>query len=112
MPAAQKVRWAQLRVGVMAIGAMIILAVLIFLLTGNTKVFSRQDELYTYMNDATGVTSGSPVRLNGILAGKVDNVALTGDTRPGRIVKITLKVDRSMLPQIPVDSKAAIAAKN
>ena len=96
----------------MAIAAMIILGVLIFLLTGNTKIFVKQDELYTYMNDATGVTTGSPVRLNGILAGKVEDVGLTGDTRPGRIVKMTLKVDHKMLQQIPVDSRAAIAAEN
>jgi phospholipid/cholesterol/gamma-HCH transport system substrate-binding protein len=112
MPTAQKVGWAKLRVGVMAIGAMAILAALIFLLTGDTKIFTKEDLLYTYMNDASSITTGAPVRLNGILAGKVKQVELTGDTRPGRIIKMTLQVDHDKLQQIPVDSQAAIAAEN
>ena len=34
MPSAAKVSWAQLRVGILAVVALLILAVLIFLLTG------------------------------------------------------------------------------
>src|SRR3954451_16725519 len=112
MPSAQKVGWAKLRVGVMAIGAMVILAVLIFLLTGNTKIFTKEDLLYTYMSDASSITNGAPVRLNGILAGKVKNVALTGETTPGRIIRTPLQVDQNKLQQIPADSFAAIAAQN
>jgi hypothetical protein len=51
MPAARKVRWAQLRVGVLAIVAMIILAVLIWLLTSQKPLFVTYATLYTYMRD-------------------------------------------------------------
>ena len=41
MPSAQKVSWAKLKVGIMAIAAMIILGVLIFYLTGSKKFFAN-----------------------------------------------------------------------
>ncbi len=34
MPSAKKVKWAQLRVGIMAVVAMFLLGMLVFLLTG------------------------------------------------------------------------------
>jgi len=40
MPSTQKVKWAQLRVGITAAVAMIITGVLIFLLTGNGGIFT------------------------------------------------------------------------
>jgi len=112
MPTAQKVGWAQLRVGIMAMVAMAILAVMIFLLTGETKFFTKQDIIYTYMDDSAALAKGSPVRLNGILAGKVKDVALSGERQPLRIIRISLEIDRKMLALIPVDSIAAISAEN
>ena len=112
MPTAQKVGWAQLRVGIMAMVAMAILAVMIFLLTGETKFFTKQEIIYTYMDDSAALAKGSPVRLNGILAGKVKDVALSGERQPLRIIRISLEIDRKMLALIPVDSIAAISAEN
>ena len=37
-----KAKWAQLKVGILAIVAMVILAVLIFLITGNTNFFESK----------------------------------------------------------------------
>jgi phospholipid/cholesterol/gamma-HCH transport system substrate-binding protein len=112
MPTAKKVGWAQLRVGIMALGAMAILGMMIFLLTGDKKFFSKQETIYTYMDDSAALAKSSPVRLNGILAGKVKDVSLSGETQPQRIIKITLEIEKDMLPLIPVDSIAAISAEN
>jgi len=112
MPTAQKVGWAQLRVGIMALGAISILGVMIFLLTGNTKLFSKDEVIYTYMDDSAALAKGAPVRLNGILAGKVKEVTLSGESTPQRIIKIALEIEQKMLPLIPVDSIAAISAEN
>ena len=112
MPSAQKVGWAQLRVGIMAMVAMAILGVLIFLLTGETKFFSTEEIIYTYMDDSAALAKGAPVRLNGILAGKVKEVVLSGERQPLRIIRISLEIDKKMLAFIPVDSVAAISAEN
>lgn len=112
MPIENKATWARLRVGIMAIVALVILGVLIFLLAGTQGFFRSKVTLYTYMDSSAAISKGSPVRLNGILAGAVKNVELTGSNQPGRIVKLTLEVDRDYLRQIPADSKAEVAALN
>ena len=112
MPAAHKVGWAQLRVGLMALAALIVTGMLVFLLTGTKKIWTRNEMLYTYMDDAVGLASSSPVRLNGILVGEVKEVSLSGEAAPNRIIRIAMEVDRDMLRQIPVDSLAALSAEN
>lgn len=112
MPAAHKVGWAQLRVGLMAAGALVIIGMLVFLLTGSKKLWAKNDTLYTYMDDAVGLMVSSSVRLNGILVGEVKSVSLSGESTPNRVIKITMEVQRDYLPQIPVDSIAAISAEN
>jgi len=112
MPSAKKVAWAQLRVGIVAVVAMIILAVLIFLITGDTNIFAPQANLYTYLKDSAALSSGSNVRINGILAGRISKVELTGSNDPKRIVRVTLELEKAYLRQIPKDSMAAVAAEN
>ena len=107
-----KKRWAQLRVGLLAIGALALLAFLIFLMTSSQGLFVSRSELYTYLDDSAAVATGAPVRLNGITVGKVSAIALSGSAVAGHIVKVTLDVDNRYLPSIPVDSKALIAAEN
>jgi phospholipid/cholesterol/gamma-HCH transport system substrate-binding protein len=112
MPSTKKVAWAQLRVGLMAIGALALLFVLVFLLTGNKSLFAKTAMLYTYLDDSAALTVGSAVRLNGIVVGKVTEVALSGEKTPNRIVRLSLEIDKQYLASIPVDSQAAIAAEN
>lgn len=112
MPAESKIRWARLRVGIMALAAMIILAVLIFLITGNTNFFTTHATLYTFLADAASLTKGAPVNLNGIPIGTVKDIRLSGLTDPQKIVKITMEVDADKLTAIPVDSQTSISAAN
>ena len=44
----KKVRWSQLKVGIVGIAAFLILAVLIFLLTSSRGFFQKNAILYTY----------------------------------------------------------------
>jgi phospholipid/cholesterol/gamma-HCH transport system substrate-binding protein len=111
--AQSKTRWAQLRVGIMAIAALVILSALIFLMAGSQGLFKTRTELYTYLSDSAALSAGSPVRLNGILVGKVSKVELSGiPNEPTKTVRVVLDVDSDYLPAIPSDSKALIAAEN
>ena len=112
MPSKEKVSIAQLRVGVLGIVALACVTLLIFLLTGNTQFFKHQTDLHVFTSDAAGLASGSPVRINGIQAGNVKSVELSGETNPRRTIKVDLAVDAGMLKQIPVDSIASIASDN
>jgi phospholipid/cholesterol/gamma-HCH transport system substrate-binding protein len=113
MPTTSKSKWAQLKVGIMAIVALLLLAFLIILMSGVNPLFRRTTDVYTYLSDSVAMTEGAtPVRLNGILIGKVKKIELSGSTDPSRIVKITLSIDNTALPMVPVDSQAKLAQQN
>jgi phospholipid/cholesterol/gamma-HCH transport system substrate-binding protein len=107
-----KVRWSQLKVGIMGLCAFLILFVLIFLLTQSKGFFHSTVTLRTYMDDASGITEGTPVRLNGILVGALDKVTLTNSRDPKRAVEFDMQIRSEFLPQIPEDSVVGIAASN
>ncbi len=112
MPSVKRVRWAQIRFGIMALVATIILVVLIWLLTSQKPIWQRESTLYTYMRDAATLTKGAPVYLNGILVGSVSAVQLSGLRDPTKVVRVTLKVDTANMKDIPVDSVAGVTAAN
>jgi phospholipid/cholesterol/gamma-HCH transport system substrate-binding protein len=102
--------WARLKVGILAIFAMTILAVLIFLITGQTNVFESQVQIYTFMADAAALTTGAPVNLDGIPIGKVKAIRLSGSKDPMRLVRIDMQVPQRNLKDIPSDSLASISS--
>ncbi len=112
MPSAKKVAWAQLRVGVMAFAALVLVGILIFLLAGSKGFWQPQETIYTYMSDSAAITRGQPVRLNGVLVGEVGAVELTGETTARRVVRFGLLINSSRLPGIPKDSEAAVGAES
>jgi len=113
MPTTSKSKWAQLKVGLMAIIALLILAFLIILMSGANPLFRRTTDVYTYLGDSVAMTEGAtPVRLNGIPIGKVKKIELSGSTDPARIVKLTLSIYDEAMPLIPVDSSAKLAQQN
>src|ERR1039457_167983 len=113
MPELSKVRWSQLKVGIVAFVAMVILAVLIFLLTGNRSIFERDETVRTYMADGAGMTAGSPpVLLNGILVGAVQGIKLSGSKDPRRAVELERAMQERQNPDSPDDSTAAVTAAN
>lgn len=112
MPAAHKVAWSQLRVGIMSIAALAVLAVLIFLMTGAESPFAERATVYTFMSDSAALTEGSGVRLNGILVGKVTHIDLTGDKDNSRAIRMTMAVETKYLQMIPEDSMIGFSAEN
>src|SRR5271169_6526837 len=112
MASKEKVSIAQLKVGILGIVALFFVFLLVFLLTGNTNLFTKEVDLHTFTADASALTTGAPVRINGILAGKVKLIALSGSNDPGRVVKIDFQVDEAKLKDIPIDSIISIASDN
>jgi phospholipid/cholesterol/gamma-HCH transport system substrate-binding protein len=113
MPDQRRIRWSQLRVGVVAVVAFAILSVMVFLLTSVKGGLFRHDvSLRTYMDDASGVSDGTAVRLNGITVGYLDKLQLTGSRDLKRAVEFDMLVKPEYLAQIPVDSVVGIGAAN
>jgi len=112
MPDRSKVRWSQLKVGIVAGSACLVLFALILLLTKEKGLFQSNALLLTYLDDAHSLAEGTPVRLNGIGIGYVSEFKLTNSRDPRRTVQFNMQVQKRYLPDIPVDSQASIAASN
>lgn len=110
MPHARGVLVARFRVTVVAVAALVIVALIVYLLTGGT-LLQEKVTLYLFIPDATGVEAGSAVRVNGTGVGKVFEVALSGSNIPARVIRLTLKVEREHLRDIPSNSTAQISAE-
>ena len=107
-----KIRWSQLKVGIVAFAALVILAVLIFLLTGSRGIFQHNETIRTYMDDASGMADSAPVRLNGILVGTVQRIRISGSKDPNRAVEFLLGIQEKFMKEIPDDSTTEISAAN
>jgi len=101
VPSEKQIRWSQLRVGITVLVALITLAVLIFLMTGTTGLFTKKILVHTYIDNAGGLRVGAPVRLEGVDIGNVTGIRV--DPNPARRVapvevtmKITTKYAESM----------------
>jgi phospholipid/cholesterol/gamma-HCH transport system substrate-binding protein len=112
MPVQKQASWARLKVGILALFAMSILAVLIFLITGSTNIFESNVRVYTYMADAAALTTAAPVNLDGILIGKIKTIRLSGSKDPKRLVRLEMEIPEHTLKDIPTDSMASISAAN
>ena len=108
MPSQQQVRWAQLRVGLTVIFASITLAVLIFLMGGTAGIFSRRIDLKSYVDNASGLRVGAPVRLQGVDAGNVTSIRVVPGN-PLKPVEVTMKIGRRYLFSIRKDSKITLS---
>ena len=111
MPSVERVQWARLRVASISLVAFVILAILLYLLTGG-MLFRESASLYLYIPDASGLTQGSPVEVDGITVGKVTAIALSGSRDPQRTVKITITMDPRTLAAIPPNSWAQLSVES
>ncbi len=88
---------------------MSILVTLAILLTGGT-LLEPKSTIYLYIPDATGLDTGSPVRVDGIDVGKVERVELSGQNDPNRVVRVVMIIENDRLNSITADSFAEISS--
>lgn len=111
MPTARQVTWAKFRVAMAVVAAVAILSVLVYLLTGGTLLTAKA-AVYTYIPDATALSSASPVRVNGVDVGRVQKVGLSGSDEPNRVIQVTMEIEENHLRDIPVDSFVQVSTDN
>jgi phospholipid/cholesterol/gamma-HCH transport system substrate-binding protein len=97
-----------LRVGLTVIFASIALAVLIFLMTGTTGMFSRKITVKAYFDNAGGLRVGAPVRVEGVDVGNV--TAITVVPSHGLTpVEVAMKFSNRFKGAIKKDSVATLS---
>ena len=93
MPSEKQVKWSQLRVGLTVLVALVTLAVLIFVMTGTTGLFTKKFVVRAYMDNAGGLRVGAPVRLEGVDIGNVVGIRVVADPkRRVAPVEVTMKI--------------------
>jgi phospholipid/cholesterol/gamma-HCH transport system substrate-binding protein len=79
LPSQKQLKWSQLRVGLTVIFASLILALLLFLMSGTGGFFSHRITLVSFFDNASGLRVGAPVRLNGVDIGNVAAIRVVPD---------------------------------
>ena len=103
-------RRATLRVMAVLVSAFAIAVTVVLLLSGLSKGISvTRTTLYTYLPDATGLTTASEVRVSGLHVGTVSRVELSGLLDPQRAIRVDLRVGTEYLAMIPADSITSIS---
>ena len=79
MPSQKQIKWSQLRVGLTVVFASLTLALLLFLMSGTSGLFSHRITLVSFFDNAGGLRPGAPVRLNGVDIGNVVGMRIVPD---------------------------------
>jgi phospholipid/cholesterol/gamma-HCH transport system substrate-binding protein len=109
VPTQKELKWSQLRVGVTVLFASIVLAVLIFLISGGPRtLFTPKLFLKAYFENASGLRVGAPVRLEGVDLGNVSRITVVPD-RALSPVEVTMKVTTKYRGGLRKDSVATLA---
>ena len=108
MPSQKQLHWSELRVGITVIVAAAALATLIFLMTSAQGLFTRKIHLKAYFDNAEGLRTGAPVRLQGVDIGNVTRIRIVPNKKP-LPVEVELKVTSRYEDSIRKDSTATLA---
>jgi phospholipid/cholesterol/gamma-HCH transport system substrate-binding protein len=105
MPRTRSLAWAELKIGLISIFAVVMAIFLIVLLSGESGFFWQQYTLRTVFSDVGGLKPGAPIRVAGVDRGSVTDVRFVGAE-----VEVVMRVRRDMRPLITTDSVATLGS--
>jgi phospholipid/cholesterol/gamma-HCH transport system substrate-binding protein len=105
MPRTRSLKWSELKIGIMAVAALLIAAALILALGGEGGFFWQRYNLKVKFSNAGGVQRGSPVRVSGVTVGAVQDIAFVGSE-----VDMTLELREDMQERVRTTSRATIGS--
>lgn len=105
MPRTRSLAWAELKIGILGVLAIVLASVLIFAVGGQGGFPWQRYELKTKFTDVRGLKTGAVVRVAGVEVGKVTDVRFSGGG-----VEVVMEVSRDMKSLITTDSRAAIGS--
>src|SRR5512144_3107102 len=105
MPRTRSLAFAQLKIGILAVVALVIAAVVVFMLSGQGGFFWQRYSLKVRFPNAAGLKAGAPVRLAGVEIGSVRDLEFVGAQ-----VDITMEVGKNQQSRITTASTATLGA--
>ena len=105
MPRTRSLKWSELKIGIMAVVALLIAAALIVALGGEGGFFWQRYNLRVKFANAGGVQKGSPVRVAGVTVGAVEEIQFIGSD-----VHMVLELREDMQQRVTTTSRATIGS--
>ncbi len=105
MPRTRSLAWSELKIGVMAIIAIALTAILVVSVGGASGFAWQRYSLKTTFDNVQGLKSGAIVRVAGVEVGKVTDVDLKGTG-----VEVGLSIKKENQSRITTDSRATIGS--
>jgi phospholipid/cholesterol/gamma-HCH transport system substrate-binding protein len=105
MPRTRSLKWSELKIGIMAVVALLIAAALILALGGEGGFFWQRYNLKVKFSNAAGVQVGSPVRVAGVTVGAVKDMDFVGSE-----VDMLLELREDMQERVRTTSRATIGS--
>ena len=105
MPRTRSLAWSELKIGVMAVIAIALTAILVISVGGASGFAWQRYSLKTMFDNVQGLKSGAIVRVAGVEVGKVTDVKLQGPA-----VEVDLAVKKENQSRITTDSRATIGS--
>jgi phospholipid/cholesterol/gamma-HCH transport system substrate-binding protein len=108
----KQLTWTELRVGLFVLAGAVLLAVVIFYVTGGQGIGPKY-RLRTFLPEVDGLTIGAPVRVDGVEVGNVERISIAAPkpNRPfskARNIEVDLRVQKSFQDYIRTDSSAGL----
>jgi len=105
MPRTRSLAWAELKIGLLSVFAIVMATILIFFLSGQGGFFWQRYSLKTVFTNIAGLKEGAPVRVAGVEVGSVEDLNFVGDR-----VEVVMQVRKDMQPRITSRSVAALGS--
>ncbi len=105
MPRTRSLAWAELKIGLLAVVAIVLATTLTFLVGGQGGFFWQQYHLKTRFSNVLGLKAGAVVRVAGVEVGKVGSVEFAGAE-----VEVVLQVHENLRARITDRSRASIGS--
>lgn len=105
MPRTRSLAWAELKIGILTLFAIVMAMTLIFLLSGEGGFFWERYSLKTVFPNVAGLKAGAPVRVAGVEVGSVSDVDLVGDQ-----VEVVMELNRDYQSQVRTTSRASLGS--
>jgi phospholipid/cholesterol/gamma-HCH transport system substrate-binding protein len=105
MPRTRSLAWSELKIGVMAVAALVLTAILVIAVGGASGFAWERYELKTHFANVQGLKSGAIVRIAGVEVGKVTKVQLVAEG-----VEVHLSIKKEHQSRVTTDSHASIGS--
>ncbi|MFQ5607304.1 MAG: MlaD family protein, partial [Candidatus Zixiibacteriota bacterium] len=106
MRRSNRVKWSELKVGVLLMFAFGLMMWASFF-GGGTSVFQRKKHFHAHFESVSGLTPGSPVWMRGVEVGNVKSIEFDPERRK---IEVVGKVKNSVWHMVSADSKVKIGA--